>query len=354
MEQMALGKTQVEELTAVLRGLMTQMHEAADTSVNHIATTLTTVVRDLSTQVAELGQQMSQTVTASAGEATGVARAVIERADHTLTELISLARNTTVEQMALGKTQVEELTAVLRGLMTQMHEAADTSVNHIAATLTTVVHDLSTRVTELGQQMSQTVTASAGEATGVARAVIERADQWSTHSAEQLAQLLEKHHGQLDRVQDVQRTLDTSLVQFKGTLTEYATVTRNLSQITTQTSAMVTGAADSTKAMREAGEAIEHVAQLAASQVDSFKAIVGGMQGYEAIFRRVEDTAGKLLVQIEQHLRNYQETTQYGFNNLTSTANDLFANASSRLGTTVNELDEYLQDLTEILGRFPR
>jgi len=333
---------------------MTQMKEAADTSVNQIAATLTTVVHDLSTQVAELAQQMSQTVTTSAGEATGVARAVIERADRTLTELISLARSTTVEQMTLGKTQVEELTTVLRALMTQMQEAADTSVSQIAATLTTVVHDLSTRVTELGQQMSQTVTASAGEATGVARAVIERADQWSTRSAEQLAELLEKHHGQLDRVEDVQRTLDVTLIQFKGTLAEYAVVTRNLSQIATQTSAMVTGAAGSTKAMQEAGEAIGRVAQLTASQVESFEGIVGSMQRYDEVFRRVEDAAGKLLVQIEQHLRNYQETTQEGFDKLTSTANGFITDATNRLGVTVNELDEHLQDLTEILGRIPR
>ena len=153
--------------------------------------------------------------------------------------------------------------------MTQMHQATDTSVNHITTTLTVVVHDLSTRVTELVQQMSQTVTANAKEATGGARAVIERADQWSTRSAEQLAQLLEKHHSQLDRVQDVQRTLDASLVQFKEMLTEHTTVTTNLFQIATQTGAMVTAAEGSTKAIQEATEAIEHVAQRAASQVDT-------------------------------------------------------------------------------------
>ena len=349
VDQMALGKTQVEELTTVLRGLMAQMQEAADTSVHHIATTLTTVVRDLSTQVAELGQQMSQTVTTSAGEATGFARAVIERADHTLTELVSVARNTTMEQMALGKTHVEELTAVLHGLMTQMHAATDTSVSQMTTTLTEVVHNLSSQVTELGQQMSQTVTASAGEATGVARAVIERADQWSTRSAEQLAQLLEKHHSQLDHVQDVQRTLDATLIQFKGTLTEYATVTRNLSQITVQTNAMVTGAAGSTKTMQETGEALEHVAQLASSQVENFKVIVGSMQHYKELFGDVEDAAGKLLMQIEQHLRNYQATTQGGFDKLTSTANDFITDATNKLGATVNELDEHLQDLTDIL-----
>jgi flagellar motor protein MotB len=200
--------------------------------------------------------------------------------------------------MALGKTQVEELTAVLRGLMTQMHQATDTSVNHITTTLTAVVHDLSTRVTELGQQMSQTVTASAGEATGMARAVIERADQWSTRSTEQLAQLLEKHHSQLDRVQKVQGTLDATLGQFRGTLSEYTAVTRNFSQIVTQTSTMVAATTGSTKDIQEAGKAIERVAQQAAAQVESFKEIIGSMQHYEGIFRRVQDTAGNLLRQI--------------------------------------------------------
>jgi hypothetical protein len=78
------------------------------------------------------------------------------------------------------------------------------------------------------------------------------------------------------------------------------------------------------------------------------------MQHYEEVFRRVEDTAGKLLIQIERHLRNYQETTQEGFDKLTSSANGFITDATQKLGATVNELDEYLQDLTEILGQFRR
>ena len=179
--------------------------------------------------------------------------------------------------------------------MTQMHDATGTSMNHITTTLTAVVHDLSTRVTELGQQMSQTVTASAGQATGVARAVIEKADQWSSRSAEQLSQLLEKHQSHLDRVQDVQRILDTTLAHFRKTLAEYTAVMTNLSQIATQTNAMVTASMGATHAIKQAGEATERTAQLAVSQMESFKTIVGGMQHYDEIFSRVEATSEKLL-----------------------------------------------------------
>ena len=355
----------IEELNLLLRATEAQKSDALTGSLDGL---LQNLGHSLTSALAGLSDRFTETLSGSANREFdqvvstlgGTARllegmnAQFQSTQTALTELVSLARNTTVEQMALGKTQVEELTAVLRGLMTQMHQATDTSVNHITTTLTVVVHDLSTRVTELVQQMSQTVTANAREATGGARAVIERADQWSTRSAEQLAQLLEKHHSQLDRVQDVQRTLDASLIKFKEMLTEHTTVTTNLFQIATQTGAMVTAAEGSTKAIQEAAEAIEHVAQRAASQVDSFKVIVGSMQHYEELFRRVEGTAGQLLMQIEQHLRSYQETTQEGFDKLTSAANDLFANATSRLGTTVNELDEHLQNLTEILERVHR
>jgi hypothetical protein len=353
----------LEELNQLIRATEAQQSEAITGSLNGL---LQNLGQSLTTTLASMSDRFAQSLSGSANQEFdqvvntlgGTARllegmnAQFQTTQATLTDLVRLAKDTTVEQMTLGKTQVEELTTVLRGLMTQMHDATGTSVNHITTTLTAVVHDLSTRVAELGQQMSQAVTASAGQATGAARAVIEKADQWSSRSAEQLAQLLEKHQSHFDRVQDVQRILDTTLAQFRQTLTEYTAVMMNLSQIATQTSAMVTSAMGATHAIKQAGEATERTAQLAISQVESFQAVVGNMQRYEEIFRQVEVASEKLLGQIEQHLHNYAQVTQQGFDHLTHTADTHFANASRRLGETVNDLDEHLQDLTEILERF--
>ena len=85
--------------------------------------------------------------------------------------------------------------------MTQLHETAGSSVHGMATALTAVVHDLRTKVTELGQQMSSAMVESAGRATGAASTVIQQADNWSRQSAEQLAQLLERYQSQLDQVE---------------------------------------------------------------------------------------------------------------------------------------------------------
>lgn len=279
--------------------------------------------------------------------------------------LIDLARNSTVEQMSVGKAQVEELTTVLREMMTHMHDSAGLSVNRMAATLTAVVHDLSTRVTEMGERMSQTVTANAGHARETTQAIIGRVDQWSTHSTQQLAQLIEKHQAHLEQVQDVQRTMETTLVQFKSALSEYATVTTGLKSVSTQTTAMVTAATGAVKNLKETGAAIERVARLATAQAERLgdtnrqqeevqQRLTVNLQRYQQIFQEVEHTAGQLLEQIEQHLRHYMATTQQGFEHLTQAADEHFANASRHLGDTVTGLDEHLQDLTDVLERLGR
>ena len=169
----------------------------------------------------------------------------------------------------------------------------------------------------------------------------------------------------MERVQDVQRTLETGLAQFKSALSEYATVTTGLKSVSTQTTAMVTAATGAVKTLKETGDAIERVARLATSQAERLadtnrqqeevqQRLAVNLQRYQQIFHEVEQAGSKLLEQIEQHLRRYMATTQQGFTHLTETADEHFANASRRLGDTVNGLDEHLQDLTDILERFGR
>ena len=281
------------------------------------------------------------------------------------TTLVEMTKQNTVEHMALGKTQVEELTAVLREMVAQMQDAAGLSVNNMAATLTAVVHDLSTQVAGMSEHMSQTVTANSGRATEATAAMMGRVDQWSAHSTQQLAQLIEKHQGHLERVQDVERTLDTTLAQFKSALGEYATVTTSLKSVSTHTAMMVTAATASMQHLQTTGDGLERVAKLVTTQADRLSQshyqqdeaqqhLVVTMQRYQQIFQEVELTASKLLDQIEQQLRRYMTTTQEGFQQLTDTADKHFANASKHLGATVTGLDEHLQDLTDILERLGR
>ncbi|NOT57065.1 MAG: hypothetical protein HOP18_20890 [Deltaproteobacteria bacterium] len=279
-----------------------------------------------------------------------------------LNDLVQFAKDSTVEQMALGRTQVEELTAVLRGLMTQMNETAGSSVTRMAATLTTVVHDLSTKVSELGSQVSNTMLESASKTTGAAHAVVEQASAWSTRNAEQLSQLLDRHQEHLDQISDVRVTLDTVLGRFKEALGQYTTITTDLRQITSHVTTLAAAAAGTTQTMQNTQVSIERVANSMTSQVvylaeanraqeDAWKQIQTSMRQYEQVFHQVEQNASTLLTQIGQHLRDYSQITKTGYEDLTKIADEHFKTAVNRLGSSVNDLDEHLRDLTETLAK---
>ncbi len=227
----------------------------------------------------------------------------------------------------------------------------------MAAALSTVVHDLSTKVSELGQQMTQTVVDSAGQAAGVAQVVIDKADGWSTRSAAQLTQLLERHQGQLDRSREVETAFDATLGQFKEALGQYNTVTGHVRQI-------AVAAASITNAINETGVTVERTATMAAVQAERFAEIVRrqediqqqvaqSMRQYQQVFSQATEATNALLARMEEHLHHYTGVIAQRFESVGQTAEANLAQAARRLGNTINGLDVHLRGFTEGLERLP-
>jgi hypothetical protein len=262
---------------------------------------------------------------------------------------------TTTEQMVLGKTQMEDFITGLQGFMDQMHEATGLSVHQMAAALTAVVHDLSNKVAELSQQMTQTVVDSAGQAAGAAQAVIDKADGWSAQSASQLTQLLERHQGQLERSREMQTAFDASLGQFKEALGQYHTVTGHVRQI-------AAAAASISKAINETGVTAQRTATMAAVQAERFaetvrrqediqQQVAQSMRQYQQVFSQATQATHDLLTRMEQHLQHYTALSTEKCDSVIQTAEAHLAQATRRLAETVRSLDTQVRGVTESLER---
>jgi len=238
-------------------------------------------------------------------------------------------------------------------------------VNNMASTLTAVVHELSVKVTDLGNKMAESIQSSACMATGVAGDVIARAEKWSDRSAEQLAQLLESHQQQLGTVKELRGELEESLVRFKQVLNDYATLTRSVESLMAQANTAVTALSGSARSIKDTQDSMQRVANLSSTQIEQFTHAAGeqdslwkrielSMQRYREVFAQVEDEAGSLLGEINGHLTKYVQTTERGFQRLVQASDEHFANATSKLGNSVGVLDETLETLTETLEKLSR
>lgn len=361
----------IEELDRHLRVAETQKQESITGSVSSL---LQNLGDSIGSSLQMMGDKFRESLSGTAtGQFTHVAESLggtarllenmnaqFQGTQSALTELVNLAKTSTAEQLALGKSQVEDLTAVLRQFMVQMNETAGASVSHMAATLTGVVHDLSNKVNDLGAQMAAALQRSAEQTTSAASTVVEKADKWSARSTEQLEHLVQQLQGHTKSSKEVEDSLMTALGLFNSSLNQYASLNSALNKVASEVNAMATAAAGAAHSASESQKALQQVSAQTTSQLDHLAeanrrqqevwvGIQSSMEQYKNAFIQTERAARELLGQIAKHVDSHLELTKRGYGEIVKIADEHFAQASQKLGASVDELDERLQDLTEVL-----
>ena len=363
----------VEGLNQLLRAAEAQKQESITGSLGAM---LQSLERSINSSLQGMGERFKESLSGSAteefGKVTGSLRDTARLLENmnvqsqvtqsTLNDLVNMAKSSTAEQMALGKSSVEDLTAVLRQFMVQINESAGSSVTRMAATLTGVVHDLSTKVSELGEKMATAMQENTTKATSAASVVVEQAGNWSAKSAHQLEELVQQHQSHLKNVKDVEAGLLAALGLFNDSLGHYASLNGDLRKIANEVTATAVAASGTTRTMQEAQKAVQQIAVYAASQLDRlgesnraqkevWVSINNSMEQYRNVFGQTEKATRELLNQITQNLNSHLDLTKRGYDQLIKVADEHFTAATQRLGASVDELKETLDDLTGSLEK---
>jgi hypothetical protein len=363
----------IEELNNHLRAAEAQKQESITGSVSNL---LQSLQESITSSLQTMGDKFKDSLSGSATnefakvtESLGGAARLLENMNAqfmgtqtAMTELVNLAKSSTAEQLALGKSQVEDLTNVLRQFTVHMNDTAGSSVNQMAATLTGVVHDLSNKVSELGTRMAETLQKSAEQASNTATVVVDRAHRWSSESSHQLAHLIGQLEAHSKNTQEIENTLMAALGLFNNSLSQYASLNAGLNKVANEVNAMAAAAAGAAHSATESQKSLQQISAQTASQLERlaeanqrqqavWTGIQESMKQFQLIFGQTERAASQLLNQISGHTTSYLEVTKKGYDEVVKVADEHFTEATKKLGASVNELDEYLQDLTETLER---
>jgi hypothetical protein len=363
----------IEELGNHLRSAESQKQESITESVGNLVQSLQqSITSSLQTMGDKFKDSLSGSATnefAKVTESLGGAARLLENMNAqfmgtqtAMAELVNLAKNSTAEQLALGKSQVEDLTNVLRQFMVHMNETAGSSVNQMAATLTGVVHDLSHKVNELGVKMAETLHQNAQQASNTAAVVVDRAHRWSSESAQQLEHLIGQLETHSRNTKEIETTLMATLGLFNDSLSQYASLNSGLNKIANEVNAMASSAAGAAHSASESQKSLQQVSTQTTSQLERlaeanqrqeevWTGIHESMKQFQTIFGQTERAASQLLNQISGHTTSYLEVTKKGYDEVVRVADEHFSQAAKKLGASVSELDEYLQNLTEALEK---
>ena len=364
--------TAVEELNQLLRAA-----EAAksDTISESLGGMISRLEASLTQSLGKMGEQFTSSLSGNTmsqfsrlSESLAGAAAVLEQMNthnqvtqSALTELVSFAKSSATEQMALGRTQIEDLTNVLRSMLVQIEQATGSSVNNMGAALTALMTDLSLKVGELTQQTQASMVQTSQASADAANSVLKNASDWTAASNGQLAALIEKHTSQLSTADRLRASLDESATRFNAAASQFSSILAKLQQVATDAGTCTTAMSGAAKSVKDSQDGLQRVAGLSSTQVEKLSLaareqqellgrISQAMAQYQQTFTKVESSASTLLQTLENNIVQHVELCKKGYESLIKVSDEHFASATQRLGASVDELSEYLQDLSDVMA----
>ena len=367
---------QQERMVVALEGLNTLMRTAETTKQESMTGELTSLLRSLESSMTAtmngMGDRFSEALTGSAS--TQLERVIasldstaglVERMNaHSaenqvaLSILLDSARQGSMEQMALGKRQVEDLTATLQNLMVQLNDSAGTSVNQMSATLTAVVHELSTKVGALSNEVSTTMLRSSADATGAAKAVLSSAASWSEKSEAGLHAILERLVDDSRAAESTRKLLDSTLGGFQLAIASQAAALADMRSVASQMAAATSSMAGALKTIDSHERSLLGIAEGSEKQVAALERMVrisadatGTLEHYTKVFADAERKTEELLRKVGGEVQQLTSITAAHFATLMENTDNHLGDAVKKLGGSVNELGDTLDDLHEVLGK---
>jgi len=221
---------------------------------------------------------------------------------------------------------------------------------------------LTSRLENMMAQMSERLKSNAEVTTGAAKEILKQAGDWSDRSATQIEEMLKQHQQQVASVEKLRDAFTSALSNFTLAIERHSGMIRGLGETADRITKTVAAADQTmlgTQAAQKSLEQVatqtriqaEHLAKANERQEEIWRTLQSNLTRYTEAFTLVEKTAKSLLSEINDHLNNYTRTTHNGFQQLVEMADNHFSNATNKLGASVEELDEVLNDLADTLAK---
>ena len=362
----------IDQMNGLLRRAEAQKHESITGSLQ---TMLSSLESSISSSLHQMGDRFSESLSGATmtqfnkvADSLGGAADLLQNMNSqfqmtqsALADLVNLVKSSTVEQVALGKTQVEELTAVLRQMIVQLDETTNTSTNRMAQALTALVADLSSKVTDLNREMARTVEENATRTTQATAVLIDQADAWSSKNSEQLEEILLQQKAHLQSVKDVEDSLMSALGLFNDSITQYASLNSALRKTADEATAMATASAGAARSAQESHAGLRQVASQVGAQVDRlaeanqaqkevWDSIHARLEQYQKVFAHADQSASNLLGQLAQATDANLQSTRQRYDDLVTTFDEHISSAVQKLGGSIGELGELLEEMNASVG----
>lgn len=290
-----------------------------------------------------------------------------------MSEVIQSLDASANKQSSSGQEQIARLANTMEIVIEKLHQSTTESSGSISVSVGNLLEkleqsslsqmsDINRRNEELAsvmkgmlEQVQASLRTSSSSVEDTVNSVIQRSSEWSDKTNENLNILLEEQRNNARGIQDARGALNDALSVFRSavsdgsqTLEGIGSTSKSVKDGVATLNLAVTNLAKSQDKVGDLISLVQRNAQNLQGVIDRQSEIVSK---YENVVRELDRTMGNVLSQVTSSIENYSSRVKTSLETTLGQFDDHLGNATAKLGGTVQDLSESLEDLVEYAGR---
>ncbi len=292
-----------------------------------------------------------------------------ERSQEALDGLIKNIETLMTKNSEAGSENLSRLANVMEGTLAKLRETTSSSSESFTQAVTNVLErleqssrvqleenskrsiELSTLVRGLMEQAQQSINLSADSLKSTVSNVVETTSTHSAQTTARLAELLEQQARNASVIESAKNSLNEALTLFQDAVQRGSST---LTKMDDGANSLHSGIQTLNTTVEQANKLQDNtntVADLARSNFQQLAAVITQQSDlltqYQRTFAELDKSIGALLSQIATSLENYTSKVKSGLESNLAQFDNFLGNATSKLGGTVQQLNDSLDDLME-------
>lgn len=273
------------------------------------------------------------------------------------------------KQSETGEAQLQNLQTTMSDLLTKLVETADGTSGAMQARTNEVLGRLeessrrqaeenfqqTQKLTQLVESMSRKLEASmamsAESVQSTVSTMLSKTSDWSDASSTLMLEIMEEQGKNTHAVAEARDALVQAIGSFKQVVSENNDTLLRLRDVSSSFKDIGHGVAVS---IEKLGSAQKNAAELSLRSKESFEGLSTTIKRnsellsrYEQTFSQLDKSIGSVLKQIATNMEQYNNLVRTGLQRNLTDFDDLLASATGKLGSTINQLNESLDELTD-------
>jgi uncharacterized protein YmfQ (DUF2313 family) len=349
-----LKRHKSESLTDSLGGIISEFKSALMGSTNSEFKTLESTLSKTADLMSSMNEQ-SKISQEKMSEVIQSLDAAVSKQSSSGDEHLSRLANTMEIIIEKLETAAIQSSGTMTSSVTKLLEQLQSSFSSQASEMSRRNEELSGLMKGMLEQVQSSLNHSSSSVSSAVNGVLEKSSEWTEKTMAQIGTVLEEQTRNARAVNDARDSLNNALEIFKRVVNEGSSTLSEMGTVSTSVKDGVTTLTGAVSNLGRTQDKISDLASLVEKNAESLKSVMDrqsdNVTKKEIVVRDLDKTLSTVLNQVTSSIENYSARVKSSLETTLGQFDNHLGNATAKLGGTVQDLSESLEDLVELASK---